>query len=298
MRRLLIVSLLLAATAVAAAETFPPEMVQFVPCDKNPIFEGSGPGHWDESIRERGWILHEDNLYHLWYTGYQNADEPKKLGYATSPDGITWTRCPQNPIHTQDWVEDMCVVKDGDTYYMFAEGAGDHAHWFTSKDRINWKRQGPLDIRLKDGSLPPDGPYGTPFVLHEDGKWYLFYEKNDDQAVWLAKTDDLKVWTNVQDEPILKPGPEKYDKDMIAVNQVIKHNRRYYAYYHGLDKSTRPRENWTTAVAASDDLLHWEKYSGNPLLTGNQSSAFVVKDGDKFRLYAMHPAVRLYLPKK
>jgi len=38
-------------------------------------------------------------------------------------------------------------------------------------------------------------------------------------------------------------------------------------------------------------LIHWEKYAGNPLLptVDNKSSGIVVPDGDKFRLYTMHP---------
>jgi len=40
----------------------------------NPVFKGGGPGQWDEQIRERGWILKEDGVYHLWYTGYTADD--------------------------------------------------------------------------------------------------------------------------------------------------------------------------------------------------------------------------------
>jgi hypothetical protein len=33
--------------------------------------------------------------------------------------------------------------------------------------------------------------------------------------------------------PVLKKGPEGYDKYGVALNQVIKHNGMYYGYYHG-----------------------------------------------------------------
>ena len=32
-----------------------------------------------------------------------------------------------------------------------------------------------------------------------------------DAGVWLARSRDLKVWTNVSDEPVLLPGPSDYD---------------------------------------------------------------------------------------
>ena len=151
-------------------------------------------------MRERGWILREGTTYHLWFTGYDGTrDGLKMLGYATSPDGIHWTRYPHNPIYRDHWVEDMMVVKHGDTYYMFAEGLDDHAQLLTSPDKIHWTWRGFLDIRTADGKPISKGPYGTPTAWFENGRWHLFYERGD-RAVWLAESKDLKVFTNVQDD--------------------------------------------------------------------------------------------------
>jgi beta-1,2-mannobiose phosphorylase / 1,2-beta-oligomannan phosphorylase len=279
-----------------ANQDFPPELVDFMPYEHNPVFEGRGKGFWDETIRERGWILKEDGIYHLWYSGYTFPESnAKKLGYATSPDGITWTRYSDKPIYDETWVEDMTVVKVGDTYYMFAEGEKDHAHMLTSKDRIHWTNQGALDIRKANGEPIPPGPFGTPAIFVENGTWYLFYER-DDVAIWLASSTDLKTWTNVQDKPVMDCGPDAYDKAMIAMDQVVKYKGKYYAYYHGLVPNSKPKD-WTTDIAVSTDLIHWEKYAKNPLLRNDLSSPEIVQDGDQFRLYTMHPKVCLYLPK-
>ncbi|MCL4218544.1 MAG: glycosylase [Candidatus Hydrogenedentes bacterium] len=286
-------SLLCAIVVFAGAPGFPAELVEFTPYEGNPVFEGAGPGHWDEHIRERGWILLEDGLYHLWYTGYAGSDDnPKYLGYATSPDGITWTRHPDNPVHDAHWVEDMTVVKRDGVYYMFAEGRDDQPHLLTSTDRVHWTRQGQLAIRKTTGELIAPGPYGTPAVFVEDGVWHLLYER-DDEAVWLATSSDGLTWTHVQDAPILLPGPDDYDFRMIAINQAVKRDGRYYAYYHGLVRDAKP-EDWTTCVAVSSDLIHWEKYPGNPILRDNKSSAVLVDTPDGFQLYTMHPAVCLH----
>jgi predicted GH43/DUF377 family glycosyl hydrolase len=280
---------------VTAALPFPPELVSFTPYEHNPVFEAAGPGHWDENIRERGWIMYEDNAYHLWYTGYlSRGDETRKLGYATSGDGIHWERYPGNPIISDVWAEDVNIVKVDGTYHMFSEGKNDEAHLLTSTDRIHWSEQGKLDIRKTNGKPIAPGPFGTPAAYHENGTWYLFYERND-VAIWLAASKDLKTWTNVQDEPVLKCGPQSYDKKMIAMDQIVKYNGVYYAYYHGLVPNTKPAD-WTSAVAASKDLIHWEKYSGNPIVRGDKSSPVLVRDGTGCRLYTMHPAVCLYLP--
>lgn len=275
---------------------FPAELVEFVADAANPIFKAEGPGHWDVKIRERGWILREGDAWHLWYTGYDGTREGiRQLGYATSPDGVHWTPHPDNPLCAGQWVEDMMVIKRGDTYYMFAEGLHDEAQLLTSQDRVHWKREGTLDIRTTDGKPLSKGPFGTPTAWLENDTWHLFYERQD-AGVWLATSRDLKTWTNVQDEPVLLPGPDPYDRQMIAMNQIIKHDGAYFAYYHGSNGEGSPR-TWNIDVARSTDLLHWQKYPGNPIVAGNKSSGIVVFDGRQFRLYTMHEAIDLYLPR-
>ncbi|MDH4089553.1 MAG: glycosylase [Cyclobacteriaceae bacterium] len=272
------------------------EVLDFIPVENNPVFAGTGTDTWDQKIRERGYILVEDGEYHMWYTGFRDApDQEMHLGYATSPDGLIWTRYPGNPIFDSGWVEDMMVVKEGDNYYMFAEGRGDIAHMLTSMDRIHWKEKGPLDIRNKNGEPISEGPYGTPTVWRENGVWYLFYERGD-LGIWLATSSDLKVWTNKQDEPVINIGPETYDKYGVAVNQIIKHKNKYYAYYHATE--FEDWHEWTSCVAISDDLVHWVKYDKNPIMRENKSSPILVPDGEHYRLYTMHDEVHAHLPRK
>ncbi|MEX0724755.1 MAG: glycosylase [Planctomycetaceae bacterium] len=290
-------SLMPSQSTFADDEKFPAELVEFEPIEKNPIFVASGEGHWDVKIRERGFILKEEDGYKMWYTGYDGTREgTKMLGLATSEDGVTWTPCDDNPIYDDHWVEDMMVVKLDGVYYMFAEGSMDQAQLLTSTDGVHWTRERTLDVRLKNGEPIPPGPYGTPTAWHEGHTWYLFYERRD-QGVWLATSNDMKVWTNRQDEPVLAPGPGDYDRDLVAMNQIVKYDGRYYAYYHGASNAQKPNL-WTTNVAVSDDLTHWNKYAGNPLfpVSANKSSGILIPDGKRFRLYTMHNEVHVHFP--
>ncbi|MBI3409702.1 MAG: glycosylase [Planctomycetes bacterium] len=292
-------ALVIRAGEQPAPDKFPPELVKFVAFQKEPVFAAGPKGAWDAKIRERGWIMREDGQYKLWYTGYDGSNDGlRMLGYATSDDGIAWKRHPKNPLLKDEWVEDMLVFKHDGKYYMVAEGREDRAHMLVSDNVIDWKELGRLDVRLKNGKPIPDGPYGTPTVWQEGKIWYLFYERND-LGIWLATSTNLKTWTNVQDEPVMKPGPAEHDKDLIALNQIIKHKSRYYAYYHGSATTGLKAKLWSTCVATSTDLIHWEKYPGNPLLPveENKSSGIMVHDGEKYRLYTMHPAVYLHVPK-
>lgn len=274
------------------AEEFPAELTNWTAYAENPVFEAAGAGHWDARIRERGWIMREGDSYRMWYTGYDGTRPGQKmLGLATSPDGLHWTRYAENPLYRENWVEDMQVLKHGDNYYMFAEGLHDRAHLLTSPDGIAWTRQGPLDVRYADGRPLSEGPLGTPCVWVENDVWHLFYERMD-LGIWLAASRDLKTWINLQDEPVLKPGPDAYDARAVAFNQIIQHGDRYFAVYHGSGHETPPR--WCTCLASSQNLKDWTKYPKNPLLGDNKSSGMFVSDGQRLRLYTMHDQVQVH----
>jgi beta-1,2-mannobiose phosphorylase / 1,2-beta-oligomannan phosphorylase len=277
-----------------ASSTWP--LAAWTPIAENPVFAGTARDTWDRKIRERGFIVvGDDGTYRLWYTGYAGDRPPTmSLGLATSRDGIHWTRDPENPIFSRSWVEDVCVVPKDGAYIMVAEGKNDIAHLLSSNDGRKWTDHGSLDVRKTDGS-PIPGPYGTPTAWFENSTWYLFYERGD-QGVWLATSKDLKIWTNVKDDPVIAMGPEPYDRAAVAVNQIVKRDGFYYAFYHA--NSERPWKSWTTCLARSRDLIHWEKYPGNPIVGNNCSSAILVRTPKgEDRLYTMHPDVKVFVPK-
>ncbi len=293
-----LLALEVASDSGAQTKDSPPWLfTAWVPLPDNPVFAGTGRDTWDRKIRERGYILVDrEGIYQLWYTGYAGDRPPTmSLGHATSRDGIHWERDPGNPIFTASWVEDMCVVPRDGTYSMFAEGKNDIAHLLTSTDGRKWTDYGSLDIRKTDGKKIDPGPYGTPTAWFEKETWYLFYERGD-RGIWLATSKDLRVWTNVKDDPVIAMGPEPYDQTAVAVNQVVKREGFYYAFYHA--NAHKPWKDWTTCVARSRDLVHWEKYPGNPIIQNNCSSAILVRTAKgEDRLYTMHPDVRVFVQK-
>ena len=275
-----------------AQESTPPQ--QFPNAHPEILFTGQ-PGQWDAKIRERGWILREGNQWRMWYTGYNPDIQPlvMKLGLATSHDGIHWKRSTQNPLVDQFWVEDMMIVRHQHRYYMFAEGLNDQTQLLSSPDGVQWTRIGTLDVRLTNGQPIPPGPFGTPSAFCENGVWNLLYERKD-LGVWLARSTDMQVWTNVSDQPVLRPGPADFDSRMLALNQIQKINGRYIAVLHGTGDEQKPRR-WATYTAESTDLLSWTK-SNSPLrpVSENKSSGLLLFDGDRWRFYTTHDKVELH----
>lgn len=132
------------------------------------------------------------------------------------------------------------------------------------------------------------------FVVKHEGVYHMFAEG---RGVWLARSEDLRVFTNVQDEPVIARGPDAYDRHAVALNQVVRYRGRYYGVYHA-NADPDWKGPWTTCLAASEDLLRWEKYPGNPVVRSDDSSGILVGDGAGLRLYTMHPAVKLWLPRE
>lgn len=125
-------------------EVFPKELVSFVPYKNNPVFTGTAENTWDHDIRERGYIVKEGDGYHMWYTGFRGdrKDPVMTLGYATSGDGIEWTRFRGNPIFTESWVEDMIeenkssgiLVHDGERYRLYTMHDQVHLHFASAHE--------------------------------------------------------------------------------------------------------------------------------------------------------------------
>ena len=90
--------------------------------------------------------------------------------------------------------------------------------------------------------------------------------------------------------------PSRTTGTAVALNQIVKdRDGFYYAFYHA--NSERPWKDWTTCVARSRDLVHWEKYPGNPIIRNNCSSAILVRTPQgQDRLYTMHPDVKVFVP--
>lgn len=126
-------------------------------------------------------------LYRMWYSGGDQY-EPDAIGYATSADGLKWTKHPANPVFKPDascaWekhkVTAAQVEKRGDWHYMFYIGFRDVDHaqigLARSKDGITgWQRhpQNPI-IRPGKNQWDHDACY-KPYAIFDGAKWLLWY---------------------------------------------------------------------------------------------------------------------------
>jgi LacI family transcriptional regulator len=132
---------------------------------------------WDES----------EQIYKMWYSGGQHH-EPDAIGYATSKDGLTWTKCTANPMFIPDpansWdgfkVAAPQVFLLDDWYVMFYIGYFDEYHAqigiARSRDGItNWFRHPANPIIAPDhDTWDAQGCY-KPFAVPDGDRWLLWY---------------------------------------------------------------------------------------------------------------------------
>jgi hypothetical protein len=82
----------------------------------------------DEFGLGRPWVIKEEAGYRMWYS-VRSRSQPYRIGYATSPDGLIWTRLDHEAgieRSASGWDSEMicypCVVDAGGQRYMFYNG--------------------------------------------------------------------------------------------------------------------------------------------------------------------------------
>lgn len=226
----------------------------------NPVIPQGGASDSDKNIREIGNILHEpgesSRKYKTFYTGYNvgfHTDE--KIHYAYSEDGKSWTKSSSNPVVSNRRAEDPYVVKNGSTYYLFAEdkeaGGENKIRRWHSSDCESWTDDGQL-TGIVDGQ--------SPTVWIEDTTWYLIYERFPAHAdIALATSSDGLAWTDDGSNPVMEYSDTNWVTGAIVPDSIIKKGSTYHMFYHGYDGSY-----WRVGKATSTNLTSWIDYSKSP----------------------------------
>lgn len=191
-------------------------------------------------------MIQQDGLWYLFYTGTTRAESGlvQRIGLATSPDLISWTKFPDNPLmeadprwyelldravwHDQAW-RDPYVVRDPRTgvFHAFitarrkdgppdARGVVGHA---TSTNLVDWNIHKPLEAPADFGHLE------VPQVVEIEGRWYLFFSspydtqsrarqarvtRRESGTHYLVGESMLGPYRNVTDDYLLGSDGETY----------------------------------------------------------------------------------------
>lgn len=125
-----------------------------------PVLTRGNPGSWDDNILLFPNVLYNEGRYDLWYAGSRGTYNTSQTGYATSSDGIQWTKDARNPVlkpgPSGSW-DDMAtfvgdVLLDGNFYRM----------WYGGFDGVTGRTGYAISPKSTEISVSADGMYVSP----------------------------------------------------------------------------------------------------------------------------------------
>ncbi len=189
---------------------------------KGTILKPGRDGEWDHLLVGRASVLYENGLFKMWYDGRKDLPpgapaegvpksptSSRSVGYATSKDGLRWTKHPRNPVLGGD-AGGVDVVRHGAGYVMVCE-SHEGTKAATSDDGLRWKDRG-LWVPRSGGEIDRHG-HVTPMLLvgKKDRPWTLYFDASraaswDDNSIAEVvippgQIEKLAGWEAVKGEP-------------------------------------------------------------------------------------------------
>lgn len=178
---------------------------------QNPVLDGD-PDAWDAASGEHApFVMKDGNLYKMWYEG--SDGNVRQLGYATSHNGIKWTKYPGNPVlqagpeaYDQFVAGHGTLLFEDGIYRLWYHAIGDLGAiiaYATSPDGIHWTKHGPVLVGAPEGW---DTSLWGPSVLKVEGAYWMWYSAGGPLypiSIGAATSPDGVLWTRVGDRPVI-----------------------------------------------------------------------------------------------
>lgn len=161
--------------------------INFIRQSDEPALSAEEP--WEKVAVMCPHVIWDDQakIFKMWYSGGEQY-EPDAIGYATSPDGLHWTKYNKNPVFVANpnntWeqykVTACQIVKRKSDYLMFYIGFRDIDYaqigMAKSKNGIdNWERYSNNPIVYPTPQSWDESATYKPFVIEEKNRWMLWY---------------------------------------------------------------------------------------------------------------------------
>jgi uncharacterized repeat protein (TIGR01451 family) len=210
-------------------------------------------------------VILDETTYKMWYTGVDGSGVAR-IGYATSSDGVVWTKHAGNPIldigvggtwESED-ISAPTVIKIGSTYHLWytgSDGSTSRLGHATSSDGIIWVKD-PANPILNVGGV---GDWDwlnlySPDVLKIGDVLRMWYSGETLPLAWqtgYAESSDGSAWTR---RGILIPEgpPGSFDSFSADHASVLVEASAYSIWYSGADSSDTYTIGRATADTCSD----------------------------------------------
>ncbi|MHC4502764.1 MAG: MGH1-like glycoside hydrolase domain-containing protein [Planctomycetota bacterium] len=212
------------------------------------IVLGPADTGWEEQLNRPG-VVHKDGVFHVWYTG--QAARRSKIGYATSRDGVNFTRRAEPVLAAElEWETPsvMCPHVEWDErsnrFRMWYSGGEDYEPdaigYATSADGVHWEKHPANPIfRADPGTEWEKNKVTACQILRHGDRHLMFYigfENKRLARIGLARSrDGITGWERHPANPIISPTPGAWDgKSCYKPFAVFeKPNDRWLLWYNG-----------------------------------------------------------------
>jgi len=187
----------------------------------NPVLVRGDGGEWDSGTAGSAVVINDGTGFRMWYRGGREGESGLPVGYATSPDGSSWTKHAGNPIMVPGpagafddaSISPGTVLFDGSVYRMWyaATRAGDDFRdkigYAQSDDGLSWTRRSEPVTGLDEGW--ESDMEVSPSVVFDGSVYRMWYTG----AVWMnwvnigyAESRDGVDWTAYLGNPVFDGG--------------------------------------------------------------------------------------------
>ncbi len=241
-------------------------------------------------------ILPRQNELWAYYIHNYTAPDGKfkmTIGRARGKDGLNWTNdgmvldVSHSPRGTNGtpppWDDRLTsfpgVWKDGDTWYLVYEGAGESAGsspgdigLATSQDGGNFVKHPKNPILRHNPTGWERANIGTPSLYKEKGIWYLFYHGYDANVcqIGVASGPSLTNLTRSASNPILpvSSNPAAWDFGTTGKrSSIVKEGPFYYFAFEGSTLPPFAQSKWSSSLARSTNLTSaWTRFPDNQMI--------------------------------
>jgi hypothetical protein len=252
----------------------------------DPIMD-SESGAWDETFK-RGKIIRENGQYKMWYLGGNESRGTGGIGYATSPDGLHWTKDTlHNPVMVAGTEWEAGVYDIFSYFYVLPVAGEGYKMWYSgishlngkrsigyasSSDGIIWHRDTLHNPVLRTENVNAwDYSVFSPQVILLDSVYHMFYlgwdvSQANRKIGWATSADGIH-WNKynnpntiselyVDSDPVMEPGiGDQWDATLLKPGAVMREGNALRMWYDGT-RDPQPVNLWHIghAVISLDTL--------------------------------------------
>ena len=204
---------------------------------------------WEDNLN-RATVWFKDGTYHMWYTGQANGYS--KIGYATSTDGVRFTRVSRLPVLIPDhpW-EGFSVMNP---YVRWDAARNVWRMWYASgetfepnvicyaesRDGLAWTKSLVNPVLTKSANwYERDRVGGCEVHPLPDGRWVMFYIGYSDihtaRVCAAVSANGVTGWKRLQANPLVSPTAGGWDASACYKPSVVRDEEhgRWLLWYNG-----------------------------------------------------------------